>query len=158
MNSRDRSTTLARSVAHGHSARGVWPLFLNLHTGDIMVRITLLLGLIVLPAAALAQEMPQAARDLGCLNCHDLDNRSTGPAFRAIAKRYHAARNDPETARRLVRNISLGSQGNWNDFLPMVANDPTGKKRDQIQNLVNFILALPPQQAPDTTAQHGNPQ
>jgi len=112
-----------------------------------MIRITLLLGLFTLPATGLAQSMPASAHEMGCTNCHELDQPSTGPAFAAVAARYQAKKNDPATIKQLVKNISLGSQGQWSGGLPMVANDPTGKRHDQIQALVKFILTLPPQQS-----------
>jgi cytochrome c len=85
--------------------------------------------------------MPQGARSLGCTNCHAIDRKGVGPAWMDVSKRYSDGRTDQEIFDQLVKKVSLGGQGNWGD-LPMVANDPTGRKHEQIVDLVKFILAL----------------
>ncbi|PJC03418.1 MAG: cytochrome C, partial [Gallionellales bacterium CG_4_9_14_0_8_um_filter_55_61] len=42
---------------------------------------------------------------------------------------------------RLITKVSKGGSGNWGS-MPMPANDPAGKKRADMQALVQFILGL----------------
>ncbi len=45
----------------------------------------------------------------------------------------------------LVMKVSKGGKGNWTAVtggVPMIANDPTGAKKAQIEELVKFILGL----------------
>lgn len=89
----------------------------------------------------MAAEMPQAAEDIGCTNCHAIDHKVVGPAWIEVSKRYRANRENPEFVDRLVKKVSRGGSGNWGD-LPMIANDPAGEKRDKIVQLVKFVLSL----------------
>jgi cytochrome c len=41
----------------------------------------------------------------------------------------------------LVKKVSNGGSGHWGTF-PMPANDPTGKKKGQIEKMVEFVLSL----------------
>ena len=88
-----------------------------------------------------AAEMPQTARELNCTNCHAIDNKVYGPAWMDVSRRYRDARDNPETFDALVKKVSLGGKGNWGG-LPMPANDPLGKRREKVEELVKFILAL----------------
>jgi len=111
-----------------------------------MRRATLFLALTTLTGSSLAIEMPQSAIEIGCPNCHAIDHRVVGPAWMDVSKRYHDKRNDPAFLDQLVKKVSNGGQGNWGN-LPMVANDPTGKRRDKIVELVKFVLSLSNQPA-----------
>ena len=115
----------------------------------LLSRILLFFGLLALagPSLALQTEIPPAAQELGCMNCHAIDHKVVGPAWIDVAKRYRDGRNDPTTISTLVKKVSRGGAGNWGD-VPMVANDPVGKRQDKIQELVKFVLSLsdqPPQ-------------
>ncbi len=41
----------------------------------------------------------------------------------------------------LVMKVSRGGAGNWGTQ-PMIANNPTGAKNDEIRHIVEFILGL----------------
>jgi cytochrome c len=41
-----------------------------------------------LSAAGMAQANADLAQKSGCMNCHDLDKKKMGPAFKDIAKKY----------------------------------------------------------------------
>ncbi len=108
-----------------------------------MKRFLLSLSLMTLTGSALAlqTDMPKLAQDLGCVNCHAIDHKVVGPAWIDVSKRYRDGRNDPTTISTLVKKVSKGGAGNWGD-VPMVANDPVGKRQDKIQELVKFVLSL----------------
>ncbi len=104
---------------------------------------------------ARAAGMPPMASELGCTTCHAIDHKILGPAWMDVSKKYkgqatykyssHGA--DAADARELplvdglVMKVSKGGSGNWGPQ-PMPANNPTGSKKDKIQSLVEFILAL----------------
>ena len=44
----------------------------------------------------------------------------------------------------LVKKISKGGKGEWNEYIPMAPNDPGGTHVKEITNIVNFILSIPP--------------
>ncbi len=89
----------------------------------------------------LAAEMPALAEELGCVNCHAIDRKVTGPAWAEVSKRYRTKRDDPAFVEQLAKKVSRGGSGNWGD-LPMIANDPAGAKHDKIVELVKFVLSL----------------
>ncbi len=107
-----------------------------------MKRLTTLLGLAALAAPCFAAELPEAATELGCVNCHAQNERLVGPSWVEISSRYHAKRNDPAIVNQLVKSVSNGSQDTWGS-IPMVANDPAGKKHSEIAAIVKYILSLP---------------
>jgi cytochrome c len=107
-----------------------------------MMRTLFILGLTTFANASFATEMPQSMTDMGCSNCHALNAKVVGPSWADIAQHYRDKRDDPATLNQLVKNVSIGSRNNWGS-LPMIASDPTGKKRDQIIEAVKYILSLP---------------
>jgi len=105
----------------------------------------LLLSLMTVSGSCLALEqqgLPQAATDMGCFRCHGMDSAIAGPSWRDIAKRYRGKGDDPATIKQLVAAASQGSAGNWGN-LPMLANDPAGKRKDKIEEVVKFVVHLP---------------
>ena len=59
------------------------------------------------------------AKSKKCLNCHAVDQKLVGPAFKAVAARYAA---DKEAEARLAKKIREGGAGAWG-IVPMPAND-----------------------------------
>src|SRR6478609_4051847 len=53
-----------------------------------------------------------------CFSCHKTTEKSTGPAYSAVAAKYP---NTPETIDTLVHKIITGGQGNWGS-IPMTAH------------------------------------
>lgn len=84
------------------------------------------------------QRMPMLARENNCTACHAIDKKVLGPAWMDVAKKYQG---DAGAEARLIVKVSKGGAGNWGT-VPMLANDASGKKQDQIRELVRFILAL----------------
>jgi cytochrome c len=84
------------------------------------------------------KSMPLLARENNCTACHAIDKKLVGPAWMDVAKKY---KGDANAEARLIIKVSKGGDGVWGT-MPMPANDATGKKQDQIKQLVQFILAL----------------
>lgn len=89
-------------------------------------------------ASATAVEMPELARKSDCVNCHAIDERLVGPAWMEVSKKYL---NDPAAEEKLLTRVSKGSSGFFG-LIHMPANDPDGKKQEELKILVRFILDL----------------
>ena len=78
------------------------------------------------------------AQESGCLECHGLNNKIIGPAFKDIAAKYN---NDPEAPSLLVKLVKNGSKGNWeiSNGVPMPPYSPR-LSDTEIKQLVNWIL------------------
>jgi cytochrome c len=94
-------------------------------------------GLMV-AGSAMATDMPDLAKKNGCAACHSIDKKVVGPAWMDVAKKY---KGDAGAEARLITKVSKGGGGVWG-ATPMPAVDPSGKKQDDIKQLVQFILAL----------------
>lgn len=96
-----------------------------------------------------AAEMPELARKLNCISCHDMDKLIVGPSWNSIAKKYKDAKRftydgkDYPLVEGLMMKVSRGGIGNWSTSpYPMPANDVPGTKQVEIRKLVEFILSL----------------
>ncbi|GAB1234227.1 c-type cytochrome [Ferrigenium sp. UT5] len=94
---------------------------------------------------------------LACDACHGLNRTKFGPSWQDISDRY---RNDAtytykgfdinstgETlplVQGLVKKVSKGGKGEWNEYIPMAPGDPHGTHAREITHIVNFILSIPP--------------
>lgn len=86
----------------------------------------------------LAEKMPLLARENNCTACHAIDRRVVGPAWIDVSRKY---KGDATAEARLIAKVSKGGAGVWGS-MPMPANDASGKKQDQMKELVRFILGL----------------
>lgn len=100
-----------------------------------------------LQGALQQNRMPLLAVRLGCNNCHALNHKLVGPAWKEIGRRYRNAvtfeyqgKSYP-VAEGLVAKISRGGGGNWG-VEPMPAADPNGSNHARLGKLVGFILEL----------------
>ncbi len=84
-------------------------------------------GLPVMPDIAQAQ----------CLGCHQVDRQRVGPAFTAVAKRYHEA---DQADDHLVQAILQGSRGRWG-AIPMPAQSHISKQ--EAAAIAQWLLSLP---------------
>jgi len=114
------------------------------------VRVSLLAtALIVSGQYVGAQEMPAAAKKLGCNACHAIDKKVVGPAWKDVAEKYTGqgvktfTYNGKEypLVEGLVMKVSLGGSGNWGT-IPMPPNDAKGVHKDEITELVKFEQSL----------------
>jgi cytochrome c551/c552 len=99
------------------------------------------------PAASV--EMPPLAKKLGCTACHDIDKRKAAPSWKEIAERYtgHGVKKFKYEGKEypliegLVKKVSDGGSGNWG-LSPMPPNDPLGKHKAEITQLIKFQQGL----------------
>lgn len=71
-----------------------------------------------------------------CLTCHKINETSTGPAYKDVAKKYE---NTEANVAMLVEKVIKGGKGNWGE-VPMAAH-PNLSKED-IKTVVQYILSL----------------
>ena len=89
---------------------------------------------LMLTAPARAAGEAELAKKSGCLNCHALDRKILGPAYRDVAAKY---RGDAGAAARLGAKVKAGGGGVWGP-MPMPPNVQVADK--DIATLVTWIL------------------
>jgi cytochrome c551/c552 len=102
-------------------------------------------------------EVQLEVKKLGCDACHGWNRTKFGPAWQDVADRYRgqnsyvykgfnidSAGEKLPLAQGLVKKVSKGGKGEWNEYIPMAPNDPNGIYTSQITNIVSFILSIPP--------------
>ncbi len=95
----------------------------------------------------LAAEMPPLAKEMNCIACHAIDKKVVGPAWAEVSKKYKDAAEFDFNGKKypleegMVLKVSKGGSGHWGS-MPMPANDPSGAKKDKIEQLVHFVLGL----------------
>ncbi len=83
-----------------------------------------------------AQANADLAKSSGCMNCHTVDKKLVGPAYKDVAAKY---KGDPAAADKLAVKIQKGSQGVWGP-IPM---PPNAKVSDaDAKALAQWILSL----------------
>jgi cytochrome c len=91
-------------------------------------------------AAALTNaEAKKLFNSRSCNACHAVDETRIGPAFRAVALRYHDA--SPATVDWLATKIVEGGAGAWGN-VPMVSNPAISP--DEARRVARWILSLGP--------------
>jgi len=138
----------------------------NRELGMAIVRIATLLVSILVSGTAQAEDTPgipippalQAdVKARGCDACHGWERTKFGPSWQNVADRYrgqpsysykgfniNSAGEKLSLVPGLVKKISKGGKGEWNEYIPMAPNDPGGTHVKEITNIVNFILSIPP--------------
>ncbi len=79
-------------------------------------------------------------RQSGCLECHSVYQKKIGPAWKDVAAKYHG---EPDAKRRLYLHVTTGRKAKFEDGHE--EDHPIVKTSDpkRIDNLVDWILALP---------------
>jgi cytochrome c len=103
----------------------------------------LLVGMLTIAPDATALDVLAAqtlARQSGCLQCHTVYQKKIGPAWKDIASKYQG---EPSAEERLYKHVTTGRKAKFDDgheeAHPIVkTSDPS-----RINNLVDWILALP---------------
>ncbi len=98
-----------------------------------------LIGMVAASALVLAgnaQADAELATSSGCLNCHQVEVKTVGPALKAIAEKY-AGQDDASDY--LAAQIKNGSNGVWGP-IPMPPNAAVSD--DDAKVLADFILTL----------------
>jgi cytochrome c len=82
-----------------------------------------------------SEVMIDLAWSRGCFNCHDLDKKLRGPAWKAVAERYRGE----DVMNKLVDVVRNGGSGNWGDS----AMSPNRRvPEEDIRRLVEWLLTL----------------
>lgn len=81
-----------------------------------------------LAAGGIAQAQEALAKSSGCLNCHAVDTKKMGPAFKDIAAKYKGKADAEGT---LVAKLTAGKEH------PAVKASP-----DDVKSLVKWVLSL----------------
>lgn len=85
------------------------------------------------PTTGRAADEAALAKEKKCLNCHALDRKLVGPAFRDVAARDAT---DHDAPARLAKKIRVGGAGAWG-VVPMPSNDVTP---DEATRLATWVL------------------
>jgi cytochrome c len=94
----------------------------------------LLAAWILTAAGAMASE--ELAKAKGCLNCHAIDAKRIGPAYKDVAKKY-AGQANAEV--KLANTVIQGGSGVWGN-IPMPPNPRLSP--EEAKQLVHWVLSL----------------
>lgn len=86
--------------------------------------------------AAAAVSGKSIMMSLDCKGCHKVDEKSIGPSFTDVAKKYHK---DPKAVPYLVQKIIKGGSGVWGD-VAMAAHP--GLSEEDAKQIVQWTLSL----------------
>ena len=109
------------------------------------------------PGIAIPPSIQSKIKALGCEACHGWERTKFGPSWQNVADRYrgqpsylYKGFNISSTGEKLplvpglVKKISKGGKGEWNEYIPMAPIDFGGTRVKEITDIVNFILSIPP--------------
>lgn len=86
---------------------------------------------------AAAQASPQLADKNACLNCHGVDKKVVGPAFKDIAAKY---KDRADAVAYLSEKLRSGSSGIWGPVpMPGMPQLPA----DEVKSMAQWIMGLP---------------
>jgi len=74
------------------------------------------------------------AKSKGCLNCHGIDNKIVGPAYKDVAKKYQGQ----NVTDQLANKVMKGGGGVWGGM----AMPPNAVTPDEAKQLVTWVLGL----------------
>ena len=86
-----------------------------------------------------AETAEELAKKTGCFQCHSVDEKVIGPAFRDIAARY---KNDNRARAALMKTIRDGSKGKWIELTGGAPMPPHSARLSaaEIERLVDWVL------------------
>lgn len=99
----------------------------------VILAATLATG-VLFSAGAMAQV--ELAKAKNCLNCHGVDKKIVGPAYKDVAAKYAG---DEAAEDKLVKKVLAGGAGVWGKT-PMPANKQVSEA--DAHKLVQWILSL----------------
>ena len=81
------------------------------------------------------------AKKSGCFECHSVDKKVTGPAYKDVANRY---KNDDKARSALIETVKNGGKGHWTSVTGGVPMPPFSPRLSdaEITRLVDWILNL----------------
>lgn len=104
-----------------------------------MKRVLIIAGITAcfLSVPAFAEGGLDLAKKAGCLNCHAVDMKVVGPAYKEVAAKY---KGDATAADKLFAKVNAGGSGNWGT-MPMPSQK--GKMTDaDFKTTIAWILSL----------------
>lgn len=104
--------------------------------------IILALGLFIGATRAFSTQAPtEFAKKSGCFECHSVDKKVTGPAYKDVANRY---KNDGNARSALIETVKNGGKGHWTSVTGGVPMPPFSPRLSdaEITRLVDWILSL----------------
>ena len=87
-------------------------------------------------AAADAAKAQALLKQHNCLQCHGIDKKIIGPAYKDVAKKYKGQKG---AAAMLAKKVKEGGKGVWG-AIPMPPN--TGASDADIKLMVEYVLSL----------------
>ena len=109
------------------------------------------------PGIEIPPALQAQIKKMGCDACHGWTRTKFGPSWQNVADRYrnqttytYKGFNVDSVGEKLplvpglVKKISKGGKGEWNEYIPMAPTDLKGARQVEITNIVNFILSIPP--------------
>ena len=109
----------------------------------ISVASTMVAGISLLASSAAfgvdADAAQALARQSNCFKCHAIDKKKDGPAWRDVAAKY---KGKGEAEGRLITHITSGEKAKFEDGHEEEHAIVKSKDKDQIKNLVDWILSL----------------
>jgi cytochrome c len=87
-----------------------------------------------------------------CKTCHQIDEKSAGPSYRDVAKKY---KRDPQAIELLSNKVISGGAGVWGET-PMAAHPQITKENSML--IVEYILSLANQEGKKTLPVEGTVQ
>ena len=100
---------------------------------SVLLLTSLMGGLLLAPAAWADMAM---AKKYNCTACHQVDKKTVGPAYKAVAKKY---KGQAGAAATLAAKVKKGGSGVWGP-VPMPPNAAVSD--GDINKLVAWILAM----------------
>lgn len=75
----------------------------------------------------------------GCFECHSVEEKVVGPAYRDVAARY---RDDAEAREALIDKVKRGGKGNWLEVTGEAPMPPHGTRltHARIARLIDWVL------------------
>ena len=91
-----------------------------------------MMALLSISSGAFADEA--LAKSKGCLNCHGIENKIVGPAYKDVAKKYQGQ----NVTDQLADKVMKGGGGVWGGM----AMPPNAVTSDEAKQLVTWVLGL----------------
>lgn len=81
------------------------------------------------------------AKKSGCFECHAVDKKVVGPAYKDVAARY---KDDPKARAALIEIVKKGGKDHWSDITNGIPMPPHGGRLSgsEIARLVDWVLSL----------------
>jgi cytochrome c len=95
---------------------------------------------VLLLSADRATADERLAKKSGCLECHAVDKKVVGPAYKDVAARY---KNVAGARATLIEKVKKGGKGNWTELTGGVRMPPHSPRLTdaEITQLVDWVLA-----------------